>query len=129
MPFFNQQKAFLSKGTNSEGRKSLFAQQFSASGGISFGVKEQKTNNLQLKTESSEDVKMDSNLTTQFPRSFLLSGKGLVQSGGEEMLFNREVEEIHSENVAKLESMLEEEIMEEQARIKSSLGETKVQGL
>ena len=123
---FLQQKAFSSKGTNSEGKQSLFAQQFSASGGVSFGVKEHKTNSLQLKTESSEAVKMDSKTTTQFPKSFLLSGKGLVQSGGEETLFNREVEQIHSENVAKLESMTEEEIIEEQARIKSSLGETRI---
>lgn len=49
-----------------------------------------------------------------------------MQSGSKEMLLNKEVEEIHKENVAKLESMSHEEILEEQARIKSSLGKARI---
>ena len=48
-----------------------------------------------------------------------------MQSGSKEMLLNKEVEEIHKENVAKLESMSHEEILEEQARIKASLGKAR----
>ena len=46
-----------------------------------------------------------------------------MQHAGKKILLNKEVEEIHNENVAKLESMTQEEILEEQARIKASLGE------
>lgn len=49
-----------------------------------------------------------------------------MQSGSKEMLLNKEVEEIHKENTAKLESMSHEEILEEQARIKASLGKAKI---
>ena len=45
-----------------------------------------------------------------------------MEHAGKTMLLNKEVEEIHNENVAKLESMSQEEILEEQARIKASLG-------
>ena len=48
-----------------------------------------------------------------------------MQSGSKEMFLNKEVEEIHKENVAKLESMSHEEILEEQARIKASLGKSR----
>ena len=48
-----------------------------------------------------------------------------MQSGSKEMLLNKEVEEIHNENIAKLESMSHEEILEEQARIKASLGKAR----
>ena len=41
------------------------------------------------------------------------------------MVLNKEVEEIHKENIAKLESMSQEEILEEQARIKASLGKAR----
>ena len=41
------------------------------------------------------------------------------------MVLNKEVEEIHKENIAKLESMSHEEILEEQARIKASLGKSR----
>ena len=44
-----------------------------------------------------------------------------MQHAGKKILLNKEVEEIHNENVAKLESMTQEEILEEQARIKASL--------
>ena len=65
---------------------------------------------------------MASNTTAQFPRSSVISGKGLLGCEGDKMLSNRAVEEIHSENLAMLESMTQDEILEEQARIKSSLG-------
>lgn len=45
-----------------------------------------------------------------------------MQHAGQKILVNKEVEEIHNENVATLESMTQEEILEEQARIKASLG-------
>ena len=45
-----------------------------------------------------------------------------MQQAGKKILLNKEVEEIHNENVAKLESMTQEDILEEQARIKTSLG-------
>ena len=45
-----------------------------------------------------------------------------MQHAGKKFSLNKEVEEIHNENVAKLESMTQEEILEEQARIKASLG-------
>ena len=48
-----------------------------------------------------------------------------MHSGGKEVLLNKEVEEIHKENIAKLESMSHEEILEEQARIKASLGKAR----
>ena len=115
-------KASSSKGNNSEGRKSLFTQQFAASGGVTFGVPEKKINNLQLSTETSKAVQMASKTTAQFPRSSVISGEGLLGCEGGKMLSNRAVEEIHSENLAKLESMTQDEILEEQARIKSSLG-------
>jgi len=60
--------------------------------------------------------------TAQFSKPSLISGEGLVEHAGKTMLLNKEVEEIHNENVAKLESMSQEEILEEQARIKASLG-------
>lgn len=65
---------------------------------------------------------MDSS-TAKFSKPSLISGEGLVQHAGEKILLNKEVDEIHNENVAKLESMTQEEILEEQARIKASLGE------
>lgn len=120
---FLQQKTLSSKETNSKGRQSLFAQQFAATGGITFGVPQFKTDNLQLTTDRGQGIKMTSNATKKFSRSSLISGEGLMGCSGEKMLLDREVEEIHTENLAKLESMTQDEIMEEQARLKSSLGE------
>ena len=67
---------------------------------------------------------MASDATVHFPRSSVLSGEGLFGSAGEKILLNQAVDEIHNENVAKLESMTQDEILEEQARIKASLGKT-----
>ena len=47
-----------------------------------------------------------------------------MQQAGKKILLNKEVEEIHNENVAKLESMTQEDILEEQSRIKASLGKS-----
>lgn len=90
---------------------------------MTFGVPEQKINDVQLSAERTSSINMESNATRQFPRSSLISGEGLMRSACEKMEANREVEEIHNENIAKLDSMTQDEIMEEQARIKSSLGE------
>ena len=119
----DQQKASSSKENNTEGRKSLFAQQFAASGGDTFGVQEKKINNLQISTERSEAViQMASNTTALFSRSSIISGGGLLGCEGDKILSNRAIEEIQNENLAKLDSMTQDEILEEQARIKSSLG-------
>ena len=120
---FLLQKSFSSKGINSDGKKSLFAQQFALTGGMTFGVPEQKINDVQLSAERTSSINMESNATRPFPRSSLISGEGLMRGACEKMEANREVEEIHNENIAKLDSMTRDEIMEEQARIKSSLGE------
>ena len=72
--------------------------------------------------ERRKVIKIDSS-AAKFPKPSLISGKGLVQHAGESTLLKKEVEEIHNENIAKLESMTQDEIMEEQARIKSSLGQ------
>lgn len=75
--------------------------------------------------KTSEALKVNPPLAPQFVSSSIVSGEGLMQSGSKEMLLNKEVEEIHKENVAKLESMSHEEILEEQARIKASLGKAR----
>lgn len=67
---------------------------------------------------------MASDAGVHFPRSSVISGEGLLGRTGEKILLNQAIEEIHNENVAKLESMTQDEIMEEQARIKASLGKT-----
>ena len=72
-----------------------------------------------------ESLKVNSPRAPQFVSSSIVSGEGLMQSGSKEMLLNKEVEEIHKENIAKLESMSQEEILEEQARIKASLGKAR----
>ena len=124
VPIF-QQTSSSTKGNNSEGKRSLFAQQFAASGGIIFGVKERKRDNSQLEKKTSETLKVNSPRAPQFVNSSVVSGEGLIQSGSKEMVLNKEVEEIHKENIAKLESMSHEEILEEQARIKASLGKSR----
>ena len=124
VPIF-QQTSSSTKGNNSEGKRSLFARQFAASGGITFGVKERKRDNSQLKMKTIESLKVNSPRAPQFVSSSIVSGEGLMQSGSKEMLLNKEVEEIHKENIAKLESMSHEEILEEQARIKASLGKAR----
>ena len=72
-----------------------------------------------------ESLKVNSPRAPQFVNSSVVSGEGLIQSGSKEMVLNKEVEEIHKENIAKLESMSHEEILEEQARIKASLGKSR----
>ncbi|XP_078356154.1 RNA polymerase II-associated protein 1-like, partial [Oculina patagonica] len=115
------EQALSTKGTSSEGRRSLFAQQFAASGAVRFGVPKQNDDS-QKTEEKPKVIKLDSTTRiTEFPKPTLISGKGLVQHTGEKSLLNKEVEEIHNENIAKLESMTQEEILEEQARIKASL--------
>ena len=59
----------------------------------------------------------------KYQKSSLISGEGLAQGSERKTLKDKAVDEIHKENVAKLEAMTHEEIMEEQARIKSALGE------
>lgn len=86
-----------------------------------FGVPKDPNLELQCKEDKCEVIKLDTR-TTQFSKPSLISGEGLVQHAGKKILLNKEVEEIHNENVARLESMTQEEILEEQARIKASLG-------
>lgn len=102
-------------------RKSLFAQQFAASGAVTFGVPKHQNLELQCTEDKHDVIKLDSS-TAKFSKPSLISGEGLVQQAGKKILLNKEVEEIHNENVAMLESMTQEEILEEQARIKGSLG-------
>ncbi|XP_068681600.1 RNA polymerase II-associated protein 1-like isoform X1 [Montipora foliosa] len=117
----NKQKTSTLKENSSESKKSLFAQQFAVSGSVSFGVPAQLTKSLQTLREASKDVKEVSNGTAIFFRSSLISGEGLVGCAGERGDLNQAVEKIHTENMAKLESMTEDEVLEEQARIKSTL--------
>lgn len=87
-----------------------------------FGVPKQQNENLQKTKEKSKIIQMDSS-STEFSKPSLISGEGLVHHADKKTLLDKEVDEIHKENVAKLEAMTHEEIMEEQARIKSALGE------
>ena len=102
----------------------MFAQQFAASGAGRFGVPKQNDASQNAEEKKHKIVRMDPS-TPKFPKPSLISGEGLVQHAGKKTLLNKEVEEIHDENIAKLESMTQEEILEEQARIRASLGELK----
>ena len=111
-----------SKETISQSRKSLFAQQFAASGAVTFGVPKHQKDNLQ-KTIEEVTVTQAGSCPVKYQKSSLISGEGLAQGSERKTLKDETVDEIHKENVAKLEAMTHEEIMEEQARIKSALGE------
>ena len=111
-----------SKETISQSRKSLFAQQFAASGAVTFGVPKHQKDNLQ-KTIEEVKVTQAGSCPVKYQKSSLISGEGLAQGSERKTLKDKAVDEIHKENVAKLEAMTHEEIMEEQARIKSALGE------
>ena len=111
-----------SKETISQSRKSLFAQQFAASGAVTFGVPKYQKDNLQ-KTIEEVKVTQAGSCPVKYQKSSLISGEGLAQGSERKTLKDKAVDEIHKENVAKLEAMTHEEIMEEQARIKSALGE------
>ena len=63
-----------------------------------------------------------SNVTAQFSKSSVISGEGLTGSSNERVRLDKAIDEIHCENVARLKAMTKDEILEEQARIKASLG-------
>ena len=111
-----------SKETGSQGRRSLFAQQFAASDAVTFGVPKHQKDNSQKKIEEVKVTQADSG-QVKYSKSSLISGEGLTQSAEKKTLQDKAVDQIHKENVAKLEAMTHEEIMEEQTRIKSALGE------
>lgn len=121
----SQQELSTFRGSTAETKKSLFAQQFATSGSDLFGVPEEQMKDLTTSRDKSKKsgVKTASNVTAQFSRPSLVSGEGLTGSTNERVHLNKAIEEIHSENVAKLESMTKDEILEEQARIKAALGE------
>jgi hypothetical protein len=54
--------------------------------------------------------------------SSLISGEGLMAGTGNQISTAKEVENIHKENLDRLATMSKEEILEEQARLKTSLG-------
>ncbi|XP_022799049.1 RNA polymerase II-associated protein 1-like [Stylophora pistillata] len=109
-----------SKETGSQGRRSLFAQQFAASDAVTFGVPKHQKDNSQKKIEEVKVTQADSG-QVKYSKSSLISGEGLTQSAEKKTLQDKAVDQIHKENVAKLEAMTHEEIMEEQTRIKSAL--------
>ena len=119
-----QQKLSTLRANTAETKKSLFAQQFATSGSGLFGVPEEQMKNLLTSRDKSKKsgVETASNVTAQFSKPSLISGEGLTGSANERVHLDKAIDEIHSENVAKLEAMTKDEILEEQARIKASLG-------
>ena len=67
--------------------------------------------------DSSSSVTWD-----QFLRSSLVSGQGLSIAGASPEFARKEVEKIHEENVLQLSAMTEDEILQEQEKMKKLLG-------
>ncbi|XP_072170727.1 RNA polymerase II-associated protein 1-like [Diadema setosum] len=59
--------------------------------------------------------------STSFPASRLLDGSGLLAEGVTEDVAKQQAQDIHLENVSKMAAMSEEEILQEQARLKAML--------
>ncbi|XP_029211731.2 RNA polymerase II-associated protein 1-like isoform X2 [Acropora millepora] len=93
------------------------------SGSDLFGVPEEQLKNLVTSRDERKKsgIEAASNLTAQFSKSSVISGEGLTGSANERVHLDKAIDEIHSENVARLEAMTKDEILEEQARIKASL--------
>ena len=53
-----------------------------------------------------------------------MSGEGLLAAGGNNDLVEKDIDNIHKENVSRLSKMTEEEILIEQSKLKKQLGET-----
>ncbi|XP_015763602.1 PREDICTED: RNA polymerase II-associated protein 1-like [Acropora digitifera] len=117
------QKLSTFRANTAETKKSLFAQQFATLGSDLFGVPEEQMKNLVTSRDerTKSDVEAASNVTAQFSKSSVISGEGLTGSANERVHLDKAIDEIHSENVARLEAMTKDEILEEQARIKASL--------
>lgn len=78
-------------------------------------------------TNNSVDLNVTSHITIanqQLPLSSLLSGDGLVSSGLSRTQAAHELQNIHVENLQLLGSLTDEEIHEEQIRIKELLGKS-----
>jgi len=74
-----------------------------------------------LKTcKELEETKQISTNNQQISRSNLLTGSGLGEVTGE-----REIQRIHDENIDRLKSMDEKEILEEKEKLLNTLGKTK----
>ena len=119
-----QQKLSTFRANTAETKKSLFAQQFATSGSDLFGVPEEQMKNLVTSRDGRKKsgVETASNVTAQFSKSSVISGEGLTGSSNERVRLDKAIDEIHCENVARLKAMTKDEILEEQARIKASLG-------
>ena len=93
-------------------------------GGVSFGVLQHTVRNDSMGTTELKDETIKTHKgTRKFEKSLVITGEGLRHhTGQQEILTDNEVEKIHQENVAKLASMTQEEIKEEQARLRVSLG-------
>lgn len=94
------------------------------SGSDLFGVPKEQMKNLVASRDERKKSGVDtaSNVIPQFSKSSVISGERLTGSANERVHLEQAIDEIHSENVARLEAMTKDEILEEQARIKASLG-------
>ncbi|XP_031566687.1 RNA polymerase II-associated protein 1-like [Actinia tenebrosa] len=100
------------------GKISLFAQHFKASNPNSFGISAATSTTFAPRTKEVEPKAPKGNVAIL---SSLVSGEGLITGAENQNSAAKEVENIHKENLDRLATMSKEEILEEQARLKSSL--------
>ena len=106
--------------------KSIFAQMLDSSTNETFGIQEVSLSPLVSSDLSHSYMKSFGNDENTFSHSTLLTGDGLVcgSISKEEALF--ELQKIHNENLHTLAGLSQEEIREEQLRIKELLGKCSV---
>ena len=114
----------------STSKKSIFALMFENTPPEKFGIKEnsplQKMNSNSavpndLVVPSANSFERPST-NQQLQASSLLTGDGLICSGLSKAQAANELQKIHAENLQLLYSMTQEEILEEQIRVKELLG-------
>lgn len=111
--------------SQSPGKKpSLFARQFLSQKPSAFGLKEESFLSSKTVQCHSIDVKHDSkpkdvhNAIEKVNQPHLVTGQGLSAGSQAE----KEQNDIHCENIARLSQMTQEEILAEKAKLESSIG-------
>ncbi|KAK3745680.1 hypothetical protein QZH41_019009, partial [Actinostola sp. cb2023] len=115
------------KNDNNQGKISLFAQHFKASNPDAFGLPQiTPPQDLLVSVKhhkSAINIDHQTSQGSSFRPSNLVSGEGLMSptSGHQHSAATREAERIHQENVERMSAFTQEEIMQEQERLKKSL--------